>query len=72
MTADAAVARRLSVVWGVVPVVGDMADGLVPALPLARHLVETGMLTAGARVVLVSVDPDLSRPDTNFLKLQRL
>jgi hypothetical protein len=30
------------------------------------------MLATGARAVIVSVDPDLSRPDTNFLKLQRL
>jgi pyruvate kinase len=72
VTGDAAAARRLAVVWGVVPVVGDIGDDFVPAVPVARRLVTLGMLTEGARVVLVSVDPDLSRPDTNFLKLQRL
>jgi hypothetical protein len=59
-------------VWGVVPVVGEIGNGFVPAVPLARHLADLGMLAAGARAVIVSVDPDLSRPDTNFLKLQRL
>ena len=72
VTGDAATARRLAVLWGVVPVVGDLGDGFVPAVPLARHLVGPGLLSEGTRVVLVSVDPDLSRSDTNFLKLQRL
>jgi pyruvate kinase len=72
VTPDAGVARRLAVVWGVVPVVGDIGEGIVPALPVARQLVTAGKLSAGACVVLVSVDPDLARADTNFLKLQRL
>jgi pyruvate kinase len=72
VTPDAETARRLAVVWGVVPVVGEIGDGFVPAVPLASHLVALGLLAEGARAVLVSVDPDLSRPDTNFLKLQRL
>jgi hypothetical protein len=60
------------VLWGIVPVVGAIGEGIVPAVPLARHLAETGVLRPGACVVLVSVDPDLARPDTNFLKLQKL
>jgi pyruvate kinase len=72
VTPDAATARRLAGVWGVVPVVGDIGDGFVPAVPLAEHLVAPGVLAGGAKVVIVSVDPDLSRADTNFLKLQRL
>ena len=67
-----ATARRLALAWGVTPVVGDIGEGFVPAVPLARHLVTQGLLAEGATVVLVSVDPDLSRQDTNFLKLQRL
>jgi pyruvate kinase len=72
ITGDAGIARRLALVWGVVPVVGDIGDGFVPVVPLARHLVQPGLLREGVTAVLVSVDPDLSRPDTNFLKLQRL
>lgn len=72
VTGDAPTARRLALTWGVVPVVGEIGSGFVPAVPLARHLVDLGMVTEGARAVIVSVDPDLSRPDTNFLKLQRL
>jgi pyruvate kinase len=72
ITGDAVAARRLAAVWGIVPVVGDIGDGIVPAVPLARQLADRGMLAAGSHVVIVSVDPDLSRSDTNFLKLQRL
>ena len=72
LTASDAVARRLSLYWGVVPVTGEIGDGFVPVVPLAGGLVERGLLPAGRSVVIVSVDPDLSRADTNFLKLQRL
>lgn len=72
VTGGAEVARRLALYWGVVPVVGAIGDGFVPAVPLARGLVEAGALHSGACVVLVSVDPDLARADTNFLKLQRV
>ncbi len=66
------VARRLALYWGVVPLVADIGEGLVPVVPLAERLAAAGRLPAGATIVLVSVDPDLSRPDTNYLKLVRL
>lgn len=72
LTGSDEVARRLALYWGVEPVVRDIGDGFVPVVPLAAGLVETGTLAPGASVVLVSVDPDLARPDTNFLKLQRI
>jgi pyruvate kinase len=72
VTGDVATARRLALAWGVIPVVGELGDGFVPPVPLARQLVAAGQLAEGATAVVVSVDPDLSRVDTNFLKLQRL
>jgi hypothetical protein len=34
--------------------------------------VARGMVAAGTPVVLVSINPDLSRLDANYLKIQRL
>jgi pyruvate kinase len=72
VTGDAAVARRLSLWRGIRPSVEDIGDGLVPIAPIAARLVGSGALGAGSSVVLVSVDPDLTRPFTNFLRLVRL
>ena len=68
-----AVARRLALSWGVVPVItsagGDPgADaGRVAQQLLARHAV-----AAGAPIVLVSINPDLAPGSSNFLKLERV
>jgi pyruvate kinase len=72
LTGRADVARRLTLYWGVVPVEADIGDGLVPVVPLAEQLAAAGRLPTDATIVLVSVDPDLSSPDTNYLKLLRL
>jgi pyruvate kinase len=72
VTGSAETARRLALFWGVEPVVRDIGDGFVPAVPLVAGLADTTALAHGAAVVLVSVDPDIGRPDTNFLKLQRI
>jgi len=66
------VARRLALYWGIVPVVVDLGDGYLPLLALEERLDAAAVLPGGATVVIVSVDPDLSRPDTNFLKLLAL
>ena len=62
------VARRLSLHWGVRPLVSDLLD--FRALEPAIHK-EVG-LTPQAVVVFINISPDLSRPDANFLNVQRL
>jgi hypothetical protein len=39
---------------------------------IGRQLAARGMVQPGAAVVLVSIHPDLSRTDANYLKIQRL
>lgn len=72
-TDNAAIARRLSLYWGVVPVVarlhGDVSE---TATRIGSLLVARGSLPAAATVVLVSITPELAPGPSNFLKLQRL
>ena len=63
------VARRLSLSWGVRPVVLDLPEGHLPLLALVERVRTAGLLPSGTTAVLVSVDPDLAKPDANFLKL---
>ena len=63
------VARRLALLWGVTPVVTELGEAMVAMGPLASRLAAEGVLPAGATVVLVSVNPDLSRGDANYLRL---
>jgi pyruvate kinase len=67
-TDNEAVARRLALSWGVVPVVCTVGDVTV----IQRELTASSVLVSGAVVVFVSVSPDLSRTDANFLNLQKL
>jgi pyruvate kinase len=69
MTGRPEVARRLSIAWGVAPRVVELGDDIIPLAPLAARLRAEGVLSAAATVVLVSVNPDLSRADANFLQL---
>ena len=69
LTGHAEVARRLAPVWGVTPVVTAPGESLVPFGPLVTRLTAEGVLPRGAAIVLVSVDPDLSRSDANYLRL---
>jgi hypothetical protein len=39
---------------------------------IGHEVMEKGLLTAGAPVVVVSISQDLARPDANFLKIHRL
>lgn len=67
------VAHRLSLSWGVVPVVADLrGDVETVALRIGHQLVERGAIPAGAVIAVVSINPDLEKGRTNFLKLQRL
>lgn len=66
-------ARRLSPYWGVVPVSTAIAEQTPTAgLLIVQDLVSRGFVPAGATVVLVSINPDLSRTDANYLKIQQL
>ena len=66
-------ARRLALYWGVVPVCTDIGENVDSAGALiGRQLVARGLVPLGSAVVLVSVSPDLTRSDANYLKIQRL
>ncbi len=67
------IAHRLALSWGVVPVVGDLrGDVETVAVRIGRQLAERGQVPAGGVIAVVSVNPDLEKGRTNFLKLQRL
>jgi len=68
VTPSATVARRLKLYWGVRPLVSDVQDlrALEPAIRTAMSL------SPRAVVVFINISPDLSRPDANFLNVQRL
>jgi pyruvate kinase len=67
------VAQRLTLSWGVIPVLTDLSgDVNAAASRLGRELVERGAIARGSTLVLVSVTPDLVPGPSNFLKLQRM
>src|SRR5207237_10630910 len=60
-------ARRLALYWGVVPVCTDIGENVDSAGSLiSQQLVGRGLVAAGAAVVLVSINADLSRSDANY------
>ena len=66
-------ARRLSIYWGVVPLRMDIGENVDAAgTIISQELVARGLVRAGSTVVLISVSPDLTRADANYLKIQRL
>jgi pyruvate kinase len=66
-------ARRLSIYWGVSPLCTDIGENVDSAGSIiGQLLVARGLVRAGSAVVLVNISPDLSRPDANYLKIQRL
>jgi pyruvate kinase len=66
-------ARRLAIYWGVTPVCTDVVEaGDTAGAMIGRQLVARGLVAAGTPVVLVSINPDLTRLDANYLKIQRL
>ena len=73
VTENAVTARRLSLVWGVIPVVTtlgvDVAD---TAGRVGQELVDRGAIARGSVVVLASIARDLEHDASNFLKLQRV
>jgi len=66
-------ARRLALHWGIVPLCMDLGEQLDAASVRAgRQVVALKLVEPGAAVVFVSVNDDLTRPDANYLKIQRL
>jgi len=66
-------ARKLAIYWGVIPVCTDIGENVDSAGSLiGEQLVARGLVPSGAAVVLVSINPDLTRDDANYLKLKRL
>jgi len=72
-TEQHATARRLAIYWGVVPLHMTIGDNLDEASArVGAALIDRGFVAAGATAVFVSISPDLTRSDANYLKIQRL
>ena len=69
VTPDAAIARRFALYRGVLPLAADLDP---TGLAIERQLLERNLLPAGAVVVFVSVNADLTRADANFLRIRRI
>ena len=65
-------APRLSLLWGVLAVSTDIPSEGEAARQIGQELVSRGLLQKGTAAVFVSINPDLSRPDSNFLKIHRV
>ena len=73
VTDDERVARRLTLSWGVLPIVGDLSgDADAIAVRLDRQLVQRRVIREESMVVLVSVTPDPASGPSNFVKLHRV
>ena len=68
VTPSEAVARRLTLYWGVRPLVSDLRD----LRALERPIRDAIPLPARAVVVFINISPDLTRADANFLNVQQL
>jgi len=67
------IARRLALVWGVVPVLTDLSGDVdTAAARIGDKLVERGAVPPSAVIVLVSINPDLARGESNFLRLLKI
>lgn len=67
------VSRRLTLAWGVVPLVTDLGGSLdAAASRIGARLVEHDVIPPESAIVFVSMTPDLSPGPSNFLKLQRV
>jgi pyruvate kinase len=67
------VARRLTLLWGVAPVLTTLGDDLMMnANRIGEELMTSRALEPGAIVALVSVSTDLGHVSSNFVKLHKL
>ena len=69
VTADASVARRLTLCRGVSPLVVE--PGALATAALTAELARRGVVNAGDAVVFARVHSDLGLADANFVELQR-
>ena len=67
-TASTSVAGTLAMMRGVTPVITPERE----LEPVERVLIDGGLVAAGSVVVFISVSPDLSRSDANYLNVQRI
>jgi pyruvate kinase len=66
-------ARQLALYWGVVPICTDIGENVdATGALVGEQLIVRGLVAAGSAVVFVSISPDLTRSDANYLKIQRL
>ncbi len=71
-TERADTARRLSLYWGVLPFRTDIGTDISAAgHQVGRQILAGGLVPPGSAVVLISISPDLTRQDANYLKIQR-
>jgi pyruvate kinase len=72
-TDNAITARRLTLHWGVIPVRLDLdAEVDLTGHTVGRQLVDLGYVAPGEAAVFININPDLTRPDANYLRMQRL
>jgi pyruvate kinase len=72
-TSSPDVARRLSLHWGVQPLVVDMKDDLTMiAGRVSAALIERRLVPPGTTLVFVSISDDLSQQYSNYLKLHQV
>jgi pyruvate kinase len=72
-TDDGALAARLSLAWGVFPLLSDLSGDVNAAVGrIGEALVASGTIVAGSTIVLVSVTPDLAPGPSNFITLRRV
>jgi pyruvate kinase len=67
-TESESIARMLALYRGVVPVLTPIQD----LNTLERMLIERGLIAPGAVIVFISVNPDMSRPDANYVNVQKV
>ncbi len=66
-------ARRLAPFWGVTPLCTDIAENVgVAGMLIGQQLVRRRLVPPGEAVVLVSIHPDLTRTNANYVKIQQL
>jgi len=68
LPAICALASSLALFWGVTPVLTAERD----VEKLEVLVLERGLVKPGSVVVFISVQPDLTRADTNFLNVQQI
>jgi pyruvate kinase len=69
VTPDEGLARRFALYRGVTPLVAEFDT---TGLSIERQVRERDLLPAGAAVVFISVNADLTRSDANFLRIRRV